>query len=234
MRGPRNTDADILSTDALAQLSEAAHDLRYLLGRGYAQRSAITLVGDHLQLVKRQRQLLFRCVASPAVAAAVRHKTVASAAGRTLLVDGHNVLITLETALNGGPLVRADDGFLRDLSELHGAYRANASTPKAIALLAASLRALAPTAVALYLDRPIAFSARLADELREALGPEAGVELADSADGAIRARLRAGLDAVLASSDSALLAEASAVVDVVADAVRRGPVAEAWILELAT
>lgn len=233
MRGPRNTDGDILSADALVQLSEAARDLRYLLGRGYAQRSAITLVGDHLQLVKRQRQLLFRCVASPDVAASVRGKAVASAAGRTLLVDGHNVLITLETAINGGPLVRGDDSFLRDLSELHGTYRSNASTPRAIALLTASIRALGTRDVALYLDRPIAFSARLADEFREALGPGASVELADSADGAIRARLRAGLDAVLASSDSALLAEAAAVVDLVADAVQRGPVPEAWILELA-
>src|ERR1043165_341306 len=97
-------------------LAEGAEDLRYLLGRGYPMRSALTLIGDHLQLFKRQRQFLFRCVTSIRQAEQIRAHAISPehARGRVLLVDGYNVLITIETAIDGGPLVRCDDGFLRD------------------------------------------------------------------------------------------------------------------------
>lgn len=233
MRGPQPKDQQLFDPPALARISSAAADLRYLLSRGYAVRSALTLAGDHLQLVKRQRQLLFRCVTSPAVAQMVRARTISAeqVSGRLLLVDGHNVLITLETAIKGGPLVCSDDGFLRDLSELHGAYRENESTSRAITLLASTLSHLAPSSVELFLDRPIAFSGRLADRLRSELGPAASVSLADSADAALKLRLDAEPDAALASSDSVLLHRSSHCLDLVALAVRRD-VPEAWILRL--
>src|SRR6185503_11694230 len=99
-------DRALFSPESMLLLSRAAEDLRYLLGRGYPLRSALTLIGDHLQLYKRQRQLLFRAVAAPEHAAHVRARTIphAAIAGRPILVDGYNVLITLETAIDGGPI----------------------------------------------------------------------------------------------------------------------------------
>lgn len=234
MRGPTPDDAQYFDRASLARIREAAIDLRYLLGRGYAQKSAITLVGDRAQLHKRQRQLLMRAVTSPADADAIRARVVAldDLREQHLLIDGYNVLITLETAINGGPLVESDEGFLRDLSELHGTYRENDSTEAAIALVRALFEAAAPRAIEIYLDRPIAFSARFAERLRAAFGASGSraiVELADSADGAIKERLEQDASLILASGDGALLRKCSRCVDLVGVIARRS-VARAWIL----
>src|SRR5262245_19498753 len=120
MRGPTLEDPELFDDASLARIREAAIDLRYLFGRGYAEKSAIAWVGDRAQLVRRQRQLLMRAVTSAEEAASIRARTVAleAIAGAHLLIDGYNVLITLETAINRGPLVLSDEGFLRDLSEV--------------------------------------------------------------------------------------------------------------------
>lgn len=231
MRGPTPDDAQYFDAAARARIHEAAIDLRYLLGRGYAQKSAIALVGDRAQLHKRQRQLLMRAVSSPADAAAIRARTVGldDLRDQHLLVDGYNVLITLETAINGGPLVESDEGFLRDLSEIHGTYRENDSTEEAIALVRALFESAGPRAMEIYLDRPFAFSARFAERLRAAFGAKAIVELADSADGAIKDRLEQDARLILASGDGALLRKCSRCIDLVGVIARRS-VAKAWIL----
>lgn len=233
MRGPTLDDPQLFDAASLARIREAAIDLRYLLGRGYAQKSAIALVGDRAQLVRRQRQMLMRAVSSPENAAAIRARTVPpeALAGAHLLIDGYNVLITVETAINHGPLVRSDEGFLRDLSEVHGAYRENESTAQAIALLRSLLEDHAPAKLELYLDRPISFSARFAERLRGELGAAALIELADSADAALKLRMDAEPSAILASADGALLARAHRAIDLVG-AITARALPEAWILAL--
>jgi hypothetical protein len=235
VRGPTLDDAKLFDAAAMATLARAAADLRYLLSRGYAQKSSIALVGDHAQLVKRQRQLLMRAVSSPSDAAAIRARTVApeEVRGQLLLIDGYNVLITLETALNGGPLIESDEGFLRDLSEIHGAYRENESTPRAIELVRALLADLAPDKIEIYLDRPISFSARFAEKLRQQFGAHTSVALADSADGAIKVRLDETHEAILASGDGALLRRGARCIDLVGTIARRS-VPKAWLLQLDT
>ena len=50
-------------------------------------------------------------------------------------LDGFNCVITLEAALSGGLVLIGRDGCLRDLSSIHGTYRAVSETPRAVELL---------------------------------------------------------------------------------------------------
>ena len=83
-------------------------------------RNALDLVGNRYGLDEIARQLLHRGVFAPEVAAARRAKLrlLRDVPGRPLALDGHNVLITLECAGRGLPLVAADDGFIRDVGEI--------------------------------------------------------------------------------------------------------------------
>jgi hypothetical protein len=233
MRGPHPKDRQLFQEEKLIAIREAAVDLRYLLGRGYAQRGALKLVGDRLQLTGRQRQLLFRGVCAPRVAQEVRSSHVGSEGVRQapLLVDGHNVLITLETALAGGMLIRSDDTFLRDIAEKHGAYRQSEHTEKAVEIVRDGLGELAPRTVTCYFDRPLPFSGLLAGRVREVLGGDVNVQVVPSADGALKDAAGESAGAVVATSDSAVLRAVARTFDLTQYLVARW-VPGAWIVSL--
>jgi hypothetical protein len=123
----------------------AAGDLAWLLGRQYAATAAPTLVVNHYQLHRRQRQAL---------------------AGTALDVDGLNQLITIEAALSGGLVLCGHDGALRDLASVHGSYRTIAETPTALEVLDTYLAPLQPGAVHFVLDAQVSTSGQLASRMR--------------------------------------------------------------------
>jgi hypothetical protein len=83
-----------------------------------------------------------------------------------LIVDGFNLVITLEAALSGGVLVKGRDGCVRDLSSVHGSYRAVEETERAVLLAGEALGALSPASVLWLLDKPVSNSGRLAERVR--------------------------------------------------------------------
>jgi hypothetical protein len=150
-------------------LQQAAQDFRYLLNRGYPRENSLTLVGNRYDLPRRERQLLHRGVFAGSVAAARQAKRwqLADLAGQPLAVDGHNVLITLESAIQGLPLVAADDGFIRDVSQLSRAYRDSPVTRQALALIAVYLSRHHPGPLTILYDAPMKRSGELAHQTRE-------------------------------------------------------------------
>ena len=147
-------------------LGAAAAELRFLLGRGYPRARCLGLVGDRHALDATQRDLLARGVFAPAQAAARRRRLLgpADCAGRVVAVDGHNQLITLETALAGGRLLWADDGVVRDIARAARSHRPGPLTLAAAGLI---LDALAgAVGVRFLLDAPLAMSGELAAGLR--------------------------------------------------------------------
>ena len=82
-------------------------------------------------------------------------------------MDGFNLIITLEAALSGGLLIRARDRTIRDLSSVHGSYRAVAETERAIHLVGEALTAIKPESVRWLLDSPVSNSGRLAQRIRD-------------------------------------------------------------------
>ena len=168
-RGAHPEDERLFGEGWLAALRVATSELSWLLGRGYQAKSALKLVGDRHSLRERQRLAVARA-ACPEERRARRHETRVGAgrvAGEGLVVDGFNLVITLEAALSGGVLVRGRDGCVRDLSSVHGSYRAVEETERAILLAGEALAALAPSSVLWLLDSPVSYSGRLAARVRE-------------------------------------------------------------------
>ena len=208
-------------TESWPQLPEAAADFRYLLARGYPRKNALTLVGNRYHLNRTARQLLHRGVFAPTVAAARRIKLrlLADLAGRPLAVDGHNVLITLECARRGLPLVAADDGFLRDVGEISRAFRLTATTHQVLDLLAAFLAAQPVGALNFYYDAPLSLSGELARHTQEILAAQ-GLK-AQAAAVPVPERELLAFPGPIATSDTALIEAHDEVVDLAGEIIRQ-------------
>lgn len=171
-RGPHPADAKDLGPQAVPALREAVADLSWLLGRGYTEPAAVKVVGDRWGLTRRQRQAVARSACTDAARDDRARRRVADPAGHDVAVDAFNVLITLERALSGGPVLVGRDGAVRDIASVHGTWRAVLETPEAIVACA---RALAGAASVTWLvDAPVSNSGRLAALLRE-IGEREGV-----------------------------------------------------------
>jgi hypothetical protein len=200
-RGPDPEDARAFEASALPALRAATDDLGWLLERGYAEAAALKLVGDHRQLTRRQRDAVARCACPPSVATAREARRVPAAElDGPVAVDGFNVLITLERALGGGPVLVGRDGAWRDLAGVHGTWRSVDTTTAALDAVGAVLGGVETTWV---LDRPVSNAGRLATTLRlraAAAGWPWTVRVEARADAVL-----AGFPGVLCTSDGALL-----------------------------
>lgn len=186
-------------------LRRATADLAWLLGRGYAQPSALDLVGNRYQLRHRQRMAVMRSCCSDAQQSARRAREVEPEAlrGAALAVDGYNVLIGLESALSGGVLLIGRDDCLRDLASLHGHFKRVEETAPAIDLLCAALVGWGVAHCSVYLDAPVSNSGRLAGMLREVFAARDlawSVEVVPSPDALLQETR-----AIVATADSAVL-----------------------------
>ena len=148
-----------------------------------------------------------------------------------MIVDGFNLIITTEAALGGGVIVRGRDGALRDLSGVHGSYRAVTETGQAVRLAGRAMAALRPGAVEWFLDKPISNSGRLAQRIREIADEEGWrwtVEVVFNPDREI-----ARADAVAVTSDSTILDGAARWLNFNEHLLARH-VPRAWIVELSS
>ena len=166
-RGRHPGDDRLFAAQELPALRAATEELSWLLSRGYTDPSALKLVGDRHDLTARQRQAVARCACSDAArdARMARRISRAELAGLPLAVDGLNCLITVESALAHGIVLRGRDGALRDLASVHGTYRQVAETAFGVEMIGRHLHGAGPhapvAAVTWYLDRPVANSGRL-------------------------------------------------------------------------
>lgn len=186
-------------------LREASGDLCWLLSRGYPGESALKLVGDRYRLAARQRIAVARSSCADAEVARRRQHEVAveQMAGRSLWLDGYNVLTTIEAALAGGVILAARDGAYRDMASMHGSYRRVAETHRALAHIARAVESLQISNCVWYLDRPVSNSGRLKKLIEETagmLGLTWRVELVPNPDAIL-----SQTDHVVASADSYIL-----------------------------
>jgi hypothetical protein len=168
-RGAHPEDARLFEARRLGSLRVAVSELSWLLSRGYQTKSSLKLVGDRHNLRERQRLAVSRAACPEESRGRRRASRLSDAevAGEGLIVDGFNLVITLEAALSGGLLVLGRDGCVRDLSSVHGSYRAVEETERAILLAGEALGPLAPSSVLWLFDSPVSNSGRLAARVRE-------------------------------------------------------------------
>jgi hypothetical protein len=147
----------------MQSIYQAAADLSDLLSKGYAEKSAMLLVGDHFRLNNRQRKALTRITVAKPRIDHMREAEVkeAEVKDQTIAIDGFNLIIFAEALLSGGYVFEGLDGVFRDIAGIHGSYRRVLETHGAVDLINESIVKLGATKVHWYLDSPVSNSGRL-------------------------------------------------------------------------
>jgi hypothetical protein len=230
-RGPHPKDESCFAPEQIPTLRAAVRDLSWLQTRGYSDKASLKLVGDRYSLRDRQRKALQRCAASDqACLQREQNRVPASDLGdEVLVVDGYNVLLTVEAALSDGVLLLARDSTLRDLAAMSGHYRRVHTTKPAVELLAEFVTHHGCAGVEWYLDRPVSNSARLKRLIEQIVAdrsPPWLVRLTDQTDKTI-----IDSEAIVASADSAILDRCDRWVNL-ARLVVESSIPDAWIVDL--
>lgn len=205
-RGPHPEDARLFAPVWHQVLRQAVYELSWLLTRGYAQPSAVKLVGDRHNLTQRQRLAIMRCACSEQARLSRLSRRVdhADAAGQTVLIDTYNVLTTIEVALAGGVVLGAVDTCYRDMASIHGTWRKVEETRPALVLAGKTLAELGATRCVWYLDKPVSNSGRLAAFIRQ---------IAEQHAWPWQVEIVQNPDAILADSRQLVVTADSAVLD---------------------
>ncbi|MBS7288582.1 MAG: DUF434 domain-containing protein [Candidatus Freyarchaeota archaeon] len=203
------------------RLEKAAEEFRYLLDRGYNREGALNFVASHHRLDKTHKLILLRSVFSNKEVKERRRKTASfeELRGKNISVDGYNVLIVLETMLKNELLVEGDDGYIRDISGVHGKYKVTGLTTKALNVLLEELKEARPRVVLIFFDRPVSKSGELAGvtrQLMEKYGVEGDSLTASQTDNAV---ISAGEIAL--TSDSVILQKARKCFDIAGHIVKK-------------
>ena len=134
-----------------------------MLTKGYPINASLSLVGNHWRLNKRQRASLSRASAPNQRIENISNNEIQQEGlpGKTILLDGFNILILLESALSGAFIFECADGTYRDLSGVHGSYKRVKKTNTALILIGEELQKLNPSKVVWILDAPVSNSGRL-------------------------------------------------------------------------
>ena len=88
---------------------------------------------------------------------------------KLLVVDGHNVQITLESFIEGRPLLKANDGALRDLAGQSYRYRMTETSNVALDMVFRFFEEFPPGEVLFLFDEPMSRSGELAAIYRDRL-----------------------------------------------------------------
>ena len=212
-------------------MRSAVGDLCWLESRGYADPSALKLVGDRYELLARQRIGIARSACSDAARRRRKEHQVelAALAGATLAIDGYNLLTTIEAALSGGVILACRDGCYRDMASMHGSYRKVQETVPALELVGAFLSEQRVTECRWFLDSPVSNSGRLRQLMHEIAGEHQWswhIELVANPDAVLCAT-----DVLVATADSVILDRAQRWVNL-ARAVVAARIPDAWMVDL--
>jgi hypothetical protein len=187
-------------------LREAVADFSLLLTKGYADKSALKLVGDRFSLTQRQRLAVMRsaCSDQQQQSRLAHCLPIEALASQPVAVDGYNLLITIEAALSGGLIFRGRDGCFRDLASIHGTYRKVEETVPALRLIGEFLTGTRIASALWLLDSPVSNSGRL----KTLIG-----QLARESNWPWEIRLTISPDAELSKMDTIVVSTDSVVLD---------------------
>lgn len=196
-------------------------DLVWLLDRKYPKKSSVELVGNRYRLSHDQRMMLYRGVFDTKSSMERKRKRIEETEGNIgyFIVDGYNIIITLESYLKGRTVFRSLDGYVRDTAGVFGNHTFTPVTERSIELLIEAIGSIwakqAPCGV-VYLDSPVSKSGELAAYLREQFGKNAldiSVEVVRSPDFSIVQETQKRPLSVTATSDTALIDRVVRVID---------------------
>jgi hypothetical protein len=220
-RGPHPSDEKLFASDAIANLRTALSDFSLLLTKGYADKSALKLVGDKFSLTERQRLAIMRsaCSEKQLASRSRRRVELKELAYQLIVIDGYNVLITIEAAMSGGVIFKGRDGCYRDLASIHGTYRKVEETIPALKLIGEFLQIIKVSKTLWLLDSPVSNSGRLKTLIGQLAGENNWnweIQLLQSPDAELKKS-----DSVVASSDSVVLDECRSWVNLATEIINK-------------
>jgi len=232
-RGPHPADEKLFAPEAVSDLRSALADYSLLLTKGYAEKSALKLVGDKFSLTERQRLAVMRSACSDQQLASRSKRCVKmqNLARQTIAIDGYNLLITVEAAMSGGVIFAGRDGCFRDLASIHGTYRKVTETIPAVRMIAEFLQEVCTDKVLWLLDSPVSNSGRLKKligELADQNKWDWEIQLLLSPDAELKKT-----NAVVASSDSVVLDECKSWTNLAAEIITQ-KIPSATIIDLSS
>ena len=186
-RGYDSQDYKWFSNTEQIRLSKAKEEIEWLIDRDYPLLNVVKFVSDRYQFSNRQRDALKRCVCT--TLQLINRKTrvlpLSQLIDQTILIDGFNLIITLEVALSGGTLIQGSDNIIRDLAGLRGTYKLIDKTNLALELIFKILNDYHAKQVIFYLDEPVSNSRNLKYKILDCSHHwpvDTQVELAQNAD----------------------------------------------------
>ncbi|MFC1738171.1 DUF434 domain-containing protein [Planctomycetota bacterium] len=230
-RGPHPQDDKLFAAENISNLRTALQDYSLLLTKGYAEKSSLKLVGDRFSLTERQRLAIMRSACSDEQLASRKQSQIepTELAGKDIVIDGYNLLITIEAAMSGGCIFKGRDGCLRDLASIHGTYRKVTETIPAVQLIGEFLKEIRVAETLWLLDSPVSNSGRLKTligELAEENNFKWEIELLQSPDTALIKS-----DSIVVSSDSVVLDGCNRWVNLAAEIIKH-KLASAGLIDL--
>lgn len=169
-RGKESNDDKLFGSEKMhAALKNAVEDLCHLMSRGYTAKSALVLVGNRYKLNVRQQKAVQGMSASDDQINNRSNNSLSASElkGKTVLIDGFNVLILLESLLSRAYVFKGADGFYRDLSSVHGSYKKVQQTSRAIELIADFYVNEEIANIRWYFDKPVSNSGKLKQLITE-------------------------------------------------------------------
>ncbi len=230
-RGPHPKDVRCFGRSQIETLRRAVEELSWLLSRRYSRKAAQTLVGDRHKLRDRQRKAIQRCAVGDHARSDRLSRLLEPGAlrDRELWIDGYNVLLTVEAAMDGAVILGARDGAYRDIAAMSRHYRSVGVTIPALRAIGESLNDLGCRQSTWLLDRPISNSGRLralmTNEAQQA-GWSWDVQLVDNPDALLR-----DPDKIVATADSGILDRCGQWLNL-ARIVVEDKVEEPWVIDL--
>jgi len=230
-RGPHPDDPRLFAADQIVPLRQATGDLCWLLNRDYALPSALKVVGDRYQLEARQRLAVQRCACTDRQhwRRFGRCTEPSALAGHRIVIDGLNLITTIEAALSGGVILVGRDGCYRDLASVHGTYRRVDETQPALEMIGRWLRDHDVAESHWLLDAPVSNSGRL----RSLIESEAAAHGWNWTADVVRDpdQILATTTDLITTADSAILDRCEQWCGVATEIVQRD-VPKAWIVDL--
>lgn len=229
-RGYDPDDEKIFSIKNNAKLKTIQEEIQWLLDRGYKMKQVIEFTGNHYLLSARARTALQRTISSTAD----YEKRISTmlpfecAKDGCLNIDGFNLIITLEVAMSGSPVLLGKDGVFRDLAGLRGTYRLIDKTDAALNLIGKALRELNVPMVKFYLDSPVSNSGRLKSKILECSGQwvmPVEVELIPNVDAVLAGKER------IVTGDSIILDECKSWFNLSRKIIEEN-IQDAWVIDL--
>jgi hypothetical protein len=173
-------------------------------------------VAGHYLLDKTERNYLARKVSSDEKAKERRSRLIffKELKDQVILVDGYNVLITLESVLHHpDTILESDDGVLRDTKAVFGKYQPHEDTLNVLNILTDFLKEAQPKEVHFFYDRPVSRSGELAQLTRVVLEKNHIPGSAVTYPQVDRELAKNSTEKVIATSDGPLMDKVKKVVD---------------------